>query len=162
MNTDMKLKSILVLLLLFCFTFSVAAQNRPRQGGGRFDIQAFNQKKAEYLKKELNLTDAEAKAFLPLEAEFSMKKYEANREARRETRELKRKKDKTDADYKRIVQLNLESEQRDSQLQIEYYKKFAKVLSAEKLEKYRSVDIRFKEDELKRHRERFNSGEDSD
>ena len=76
MNTDMKLKSILVLLLLFCFTFSVAAQNRPRQGGGRFDIQAFNQKKAEYLKKELNLTDAEAKAFLPLEAEFSMKKYE--------------------------------------------------------------------------------------
>ena len=156
----MKLKSILVVLLLFSFTFSAMAQNKRKYD--RSDIEAFMKKKSEYLKKELNLTDAEAKSFLPLEIEFSMKKYEVNRDARRETRQLKRKQNKTDADYKRITQLNLESEQRSSQLQLEYYKKFAEILSAEKIEKYRTADLKFKEDALKRHREKDNKGENFD
>ncbi|NDV94181.1 hypothetical protein D0T84_04515 [Dysgonomonas sp. 521] len=156
----MKIKNILILLLLLCFTFSLAAQDRQRRG--RFDIDAFIQKKSEYLKKELNLTDAEAKAFFPLEAEFSKKKFEVNRDARRETRELKKKQNKTDADYKRIVQLDLQSEQKESELQIEYFRKFAAVLPAEKLEKYRAADIKFKEDALKRHREKHHPGEKFD
>ncbi|MDR1090144.1 MAG: hypothetical protein LBL79_03635 [Prevotella sp.] len=148
----MKLKNILFLPLLFSFVFSVAAQEN-RKGGG-FDIDAFIKKKSEYLKKELNLTDAEAKAFIPLEAEFSKKKFEVNRDARKETRELKKKQNKTDADYKRIVQLDLQSERKESELQIEYFRKFATVLPAEKLEKYRSADIKYKEEALKRHQEK--------
>lgn len=144
------------MLFLFCFTFSLAAQNKQR---GKFDVDAFIQKKSEYLKKELNLTDAEAKAFLPLEAEFSKKKFEVNRDARREARGLKNKNNKTDADYKRIVQLDLQSEQKESELQIEYFKKFATVLPAEKLEKYRTADLKYKEEALKRHREKNHPGE---
>jgi Spy/CpxP family protein refolding chaperone len=156
----MRLKNILFLLLLFSFAFSVAAQEKQKQG--RFDVDAFIKKKSEYLKKELNLTEAETKAFIPIEAEFSRKKFEVNRDARRETRELKKKQSKTDADYKRIVQLDLQSEQKESELQIEYFKKFATILSAEKLEKYRSADIKYKEEALKRHREKYHSGEKFD
>jgi Spy/CpxP family protein refolding chaperone len=156
----MKLKNILFLLLLFSFALSAAAQERQKRG--RFDVDAFIRKKSEYLKKELNLTDAEAKTFIPLEAEFSKKKFEVNRDARRETRELKNKQSKTDADYQRIVQLDLQSEQKESELQIEYFKKFATVLPAEKLEKYRSADIKYKEEALKRHREKYHPGEKFD
>ncbi|MDR0824000.1 MAG: hypothetical protein LBN74_02830 [Prevotella sp.] len=158
----MKLKSILVLFLLLCVTYSVDAQNDRSKQNDRFDIEAIKKEKAEYLKKVLNLTDAEKKAFLPLEAEFMAKKFEVNREARRETRELRNKQNKTDADYKRITQLNIESEQREAQLQVEYYKKFADVLSAEKIEKYRTADLKFKEETLKRHREKFHKGEKFD
>ncbi len=147
----MKAKSILVLFLVFCFSFSINAQDDGRRG---FDIEAVKKEKAEFLKKELNLTDAEANAFLPLEAEFTQKKFAVNREARRETRELKRKENKTDADYKRITQLNLESEQRSTQLQVEYYKKFSQVLSAEKVERYRVADQKFNEKLVETHQQR--------
>ncbi|MBK5721615.1 hypothetical protein JGH11_12110 [Dysgonomonas sp. Marseille-P4677] len=150
----MKFKSILAFILLVCTTFSVSAQNRR----GGFDIAALKKEKSEFLKKELNLTEAESKAFLPLESEFMSKKYEVNRDARRETRALKQKQNKTDEDYKRITQLNLESEQKEAQIQMEYYKKFSEVLSAEKIEKYRSVDLKFKEMMLKRHKERHQEG----
>jgi biopolymer transport protein ExbB/TolQ len=144
----MKLKSILLLLLSFSFVFSVA------QRGEEVDIDVFIKKKSEFLKKELNLTDAEAEVFIPLEAEFSRKKFEVNRDARRESRELKKKQNKTDADYKRIVQLDLQMERKESVLQIEYFRKFVTVLSAEKLEKYRLSDIKYNEDALKRHQEK--------
>ncbi|MDR1090547.1 MAG: hypothetical protein LBL79_05670 [Prevotella sp.] len=150
----MKAKSILLLFLVFCFSFSINAQD----GKKGFDIEALKKEKAEFLKKELDLTEAEVKAFLPLEAEFMQKKFAVNREARRETRELKRKENKTDADYKRITQLNLESEQRDTQLQVEYYKKFSQVLSAEKVERYRTADQKFKEKLLKDHQQRGGEG----
>ena len=145
----MKLKSILILLLVFV-TYSVTAQQRHGKG---FDvIERVKKEKAEFLKKELNLTDAEEKAFLPLEAEFTLRKYEINRDARRETRMLKKKENKTDADYERITELNLQLEKKESEIQIEYYKKFTKVLCAKKIEKYRIADLKFKERILQEHR----------
>lgn len=146
----MKLKCILILFLLGSVLFSVNAQNRQRKGSGSFDIEAIKKEKGEFLKKEMNLTDSEAKAFLPLENEYTLKKFETNREVRRETRALKKKENKTEADYQRIVQLNLDSEQKEAQLQIEYYKKFAEVLPAQKIEKYKAADMKFKEMLLKR------------
>lgn len=134
---------------MFTFTFSANAQK-----GRKFDLEAIKKEKAEFLKKEMNLTEAEAKVFLPLESEFMSKKFELNRDARKETRELRRKEKKTDADYKRITQLNLESDQRATQLQTEYYNKFGKILSAEKVEKYRIADKAFNENLLKEHKEK--------
>jgi len=155
----MKSRNILILILLISFGFSVAAgaQDRPKRS---FDIEAMKREKAEFLKKELNLTDAEAKAFLPLESELTEKKFEIYREARVKTRELRRKKDKTDADFQKITQANLEAERKELDLQVEYYKKFNSVLPAEKVEKYRAADIKFKEAALKRHREQHHRGED--
>ncbi|MDR1505149.1 MAG: hypothetical protein LBT43_22095, partial [Prevotella sp.] len=70
------------------------------------------------------------------------------------TRALNEKSNKTEEDYQRITKLNLESERREAELQIEYYKKFGEVLSAQKIEKYRAVDMKFKEHMLKKIEER--------
>lgn len=151
----MKIKGILIILLV-CVSFSVDAQNRPdrpKRNGGGFDIEAIKKEKGDFLIKEMGLTDAEAKAFLPLEFEFMEKKFEVNRNTRRKTWELKQKKDKTDADYKQITELNLEAKKKETEIELEYYEKFAKVISAEKIEKYRSADLKFKEEMLKKHQE---------
>jgi len=155
----MKSKNILILALLMSLfaTMTVQAQdNRQRRS---FDVEVLKKEKAEFLKKELNLTDNEIRDFLPLESELTQKKFEIYRDARIQTRELRRKKDKTDADYQKITQANLEAERKESDLQIEYFKKFSKVLPAEKVEKYRAADLKFKEAALKRHREQHHRGE---
>lgn len=151
----MKLRHILFFILFSSFSFLMNAQEGRGKG---FDMEAIKKEKGEFLTKEMGLTPEEAKAFLPLEAEFMQKKFDVNRDARRETRELKRKQNKTDADYKRITELNLQSEQKESELQIEYYKKFSKVLSAQKIERYRSADMKFKEKKLEEHRRRHPGG----
>lgn len=148
----MKFRKYLILVILSFVILSLNAQRRMTNSG--FDIDEIKKEKANFLKKELNLTEAEAKAFIPLESEFMTKKFAVNREARRETRALEKKETKTEADYKRITQLNLESEQKEAQLSIEYYKKFSEVLSAEKIERYRSADLKFKEIMLKRRQAR--------
>jgi 2,3-bisphosphoglycerate-independent phosphoglycerate mutase len=130
---------------------SINGQGLKRSG---FDIETIKKEKAAFLIKELNLTDAESKAFIPLESEFMSRKFEVNRDARRETRVLKEKPNKIEEDYQRIIKLNLESEKREAELQIEYYKKFGEVLSARKVEKYRAADMKFKEYMLQKIEER--------
>lgn len=157
----MKLKSILLLLIVFVgVSLSIDAQGRPekpRKGG--FDVEAVKKEKEKFLIKEMGLTDEEAKKFLPLEAEYMDKKFQINRDARWKTRELRQKKDKADADFKKITEVNLEANKKESELQIEYFKKFGKILSAEKVEKYRDADLKFKEEMLRRHQARKGEGE---
>lgn len=151
----MKIKGILIFLLLVSVSFSVGAQNRPdRPRRGGFDMEAVKKEKEKFLTEEMGLTDTEAKAFLPLEAEYMEKRFKINRDARHKTHELRQKKEKTDGDYKKITEINLEASKKETELQLEYFKKFGKVLSAEKVEKYRAADLKFKEEMLKRHQNR--------
>jgi hypothetical protein len=139
----MKLKNILFLLLSFSFVFAVA------QRGKEVDIDVFIKKKSEFLKKELDLTDAEAEVFIPLEAELSKKIYEANHELYRERRELTFKPAyKTKAEKERIIYLTLSGEKNETILRTEYFKKFATLLSAERINKYRKADDKYRKETL--------------
>lgn len=152
----MRQRYVLFLIFFLSFSFLANAQNGKKS---RFDIEAMKKEKAEFLTQEMKLSPEEIKSFLPLEAEFMQKKFEVNRDVRRETRELKKKENKTDADYKRITELNLHLEQKESELMIEYYKKFGNVLSPQKIELYRNADLKFKEMKLQEHRKRHHGGE---
>lgn len=152
----MKFKNIILLSFLAISISFVSAQNntdRPRKGRS-FDVEAIKKEKMSFLTKEIGLTEEEADKFLPLEAEYMDKKFQINREARRATRELRQKENKTDSDFKKITEINLEANKKEAELEIEYFKKFGKVLSAEKVEKYRAADLKFKEKMLKQHQER--------
>lgn len=156
----MKFKNILLLFALFVNVSFICAQGEPGKPhkGRDFDVEAFKKEKRDFLIKEMSLTEDEAKAFLPLEDEYMDKKFQINRDARRKTRELKQKEAKKDADYKKITEINLGANKKEAELEIEYFKKFGKVLSAEKVEKYRAADLKFKETMLKRHQERKGEG----
>lgn len=152
----MKIKSLLFVLFLSISLVSVNAQDKA-DTGKRDRIERYKEKKAEFLKKELQLTDAEAAAFIPLVNELMDKKYEAYRNARVNVKNMRDKKEKTDADYKSAIDGMLNSQIKEAELQKEYYKKFMEVLPMEKVYKYHQADMKFMKTSLEKkeriHRE---------
>lgn len=136
------MKTKILICLLFLNILCVNAQqkcNTNRQNR----IEVFKQKKAEFLKKELQLTDAEFKSFIPLVNELMDKKYEVNRSSRQYMKTISYKKVNSDTDYKTAINAMLNSQLQEAQLQKEYSQKFLEVLPAEKVYKYYQVEMKF-------------------
>ena len=134
----------LLLLALFAINMPIDAQRgKGDKPHGKFDVERFKEKRAEYFKREVGLTDEEAKAFLPLTEELLKKKFEANRQIRTEAKDLKQKNNKTDAEYDALLEKILDSKIKEAELEKEYFKKYRKILSAEKLYKYINAERRF-------------------
>ncbi|MBD8347446.1 MULTISPECIES: hypothetical protein [unclassified Dysgonomonas] len=138
----MQYKNILLLALLSIFSyFPLSAQEHSHRGD--FDIEAFKQKRAEFIIEKVNLTDAEAKAFIPLTNELMDKRFELNRAIRKESRELRKKSNKTNADYERLLEASSSVKIKEAQLEQEYLQKFKKVLSAEKIYRYKQAETQY-------------------
>lgn len=145
----MKIRGVLVIFLLSLGMASVNAQDAKTTDEAKRDrIEKYKQKKAEFLKKELNLTDAEAAAFIPLVNELMDKKYDANRSSRRNIKAMRTKTEKTSTDYKEAIDGMLDSQIKEAELQKEYYQKFMKVLPIEKVYKYHEAEMKFMKDSL--------------
>lgn len=139
----MKMKSLVFICMFLTSVVSVNAQREKCDTCRQNRVEEFKVKKAEFLKKELQLTDAQAAAFIPLVNELMDKKYEASRTARMDMRTIQQKKDKSDADYKKAIDGMLDSQVKEAELQKEYYQKFAKVLPIEKVYKYHQAEMKF-------------------
>lgn len=143
----MRHKNILLLVVLTLLSyFPLSAQEQDQSRRGNFDIEAFKKKKAEFIIENVNLTDAEAKAFIPLTNELMDKRFELNRSIRKETRELRKKTNKTNADYERLLDASSTVKIKEAQLEQEYLQKFKKVLSAEKIYKYKQAEAQYMKD----------------
>ena len=141
----MQYKNFVLLIILSVFSyFPLSAQENSHRGG--FDIEAFKKKKADFIIDNVQLTDAEAKAFIPLTNELMDKRFELNRAIRKETRELRKKTNKTNADYERLLDASSMVKIKEAQLEQEYLQKFKKVLSAEKIYKYKQAEARYMKD----------------
>ncbi|HCO68152.1 MAG TPA: hypothetical protein DIT04_10425 [Dysgonomonas sp.] len=123
--------------MLVCTVTFVSAQNR------HFDVDDFKKKKAEYIIKEVGLTDAEAKAFIPLSNELLDKRFEINHNIRSKNREIREKQTRTDADYTHMIESSFDLREKELQLEKEYYQKFRKVLSPEKIYKFQRAESKF-------------------
>lgn len=143
----MKPKNIILLLFFsLCIVSQTFAQRKS------FDIEAFKQKKAEFIIQRAGLTDAEAKTFIPLMNELMDKRFKINREMRRNAREIRKKDNKTNADYEHVINEAAEVKLKEAQLDKEYLLKFKQILSAEKIYKYQQAEAEFMKQMLsKRH-----------
>lgn len=139
-------------------TSGIMQEGAKRKEVKKFDLVEIKKKRAEFLKKELNLTPKEEEAFIPLVNELMDKKIEINREVMIARKELKKNLNKTDADYQKVVDLSINAQLKEAQLQKEYFEKFKKVLPAEKIYKYQRAEKAFAEKSLEQHRQRKNSG----
>lgn len=140
---------ITVILFLFsiCFVAQLSAQNRKS-----FDVEAFKKRKAEYIIKHAELSDSEAKTFIPLANELMDKRFELHRQQRRDERILRKKEKKTDADYEKVLNKQLELRDKELQLEKEYMLKFKRVLSAEKIYKFQQAEHNFMTESFKNHK----------
>ncbi len=105
--------------------------------------EAIQAQKNAFITAELKLTPEEAAAFIPLSEELEKKKFEANQQCRKLSRELKHKSNLSDSDYDKVIQVCLDVKVEEAQLEKEYYEKFRKILTPEKLYKYRSAELKF-------------------
>ncbi len=119
----------------------MTAQPSKRHKG--FDRSAYESRKNAFITAELKLTPEEAAAFIPLTNELERKKFEAGLECRKINRELHKKKSPTAQDFNRAIDACLEVRMKEAGLEKEYYAKFRKILSPEKLYKYKNAEMRF-------------------
>ena len=123
------------------FSFSAHAQSGKQHRN--FDREAFFARKNAFITAEMGLTPEEAASFIPLCNELQEKMFEAGRECRKLSKDLKHNENATDADYLKVIDECVSVNIRQAQLEKEYYEKFKKILSPKKLYRYKRADGRF-------------------
>lgn len=125
--------------VLLCFDTSAQSGKEHKH----FDREAFEAKRNAYITAEVGLTPEEAAQFIPLSNELRQKMFESGREYRKLSREVYHKENPTDAEYTQVIDESLEVNAKEVRLEKEYYEKFKKILSPEKLYKYRNAEFKF-------------------
>lgn len=128
-----------VLVLLSSESF---AQDKNEKGR-RFDREAFEAKRNAFITAEVGLTPEEAEIFIPLCNELRQKLFEAGRQNRKLARQILKKEHPTDEEYLQLIDTSLAVEMQEAQIEKDYYEKFKKVISPEKLFKYRQAEMKF-------------------
>ena len=141
----MKAKGIITILLCFMGFNMMAQEQSDQQRKERFE--KWQAERVEFISKSVDLTADEAKVFWPIANELQAKKWELNKALREEMRKIRNAKREnqtvSEADYKRVVELRLETKIKEAQLEQEYLDKMLKVLSAEKVYLFQQADLTF-------------------
>jgi hypothetical protein len=135
-------------------SFGAFAQDRSEA----FDKGSFLSKRKAFITSELGLTPREVEQFIPLMEELQQKKFEAGQKCRKFSKELKQKSNPTDGDYLNTIDECLAAGLKEAELEKEYCEKFKKILSPEKLYKYKDVEFRFAREFVRSSREEQGQG----
>lgn len=132
-------KHIIFFLFLVATCAATFAQERDRKKM-REDIQKF---KVDYIAQELKLTDKEKADFTPLYNEYDSEIRKSGEEAFRFERQLKKKKDATDDDYRKLSELQKKSRDDFNKITKKYDEKFEKILSAKQIYTMHKAEEKF-------------------
>lgn len=107
----------------------------------KFSPEKYRQRLEDFITKEVGLTTDEQQKFYPLLNEM----MEAQRKLMDEEREIMRsgKQAKTEADFEQIVKKTTELQVENRKVEVNYYKKFGKVLKWEQIYKVRMAITKF-------------------
>ncbi|WP_085535487.1 hypothetical protein [Massilibacteroides vaginae] len=142
-------KIFIITFASFAFLFSGTVSAHEKQQGRQFDRKVFIEKRNAYLVAEIGLTSEEAAKFIPLYNEFQGKRFEVGQKCRELSREVRKNKSATSADYTKAVDECVEVKLKEAELDKEYYGKFKKILSPEKLYKLNTAEYRFAREFMK-------------
>ena len=139
------MKKIFLLSFIVAMQFNMVGVSAQGQQGNRIAVSSnFWERRNEFIKSEVGLTDNEIKVFIPLENEFQQKLLEVGRECRNLERESQNKQKMTDAEYLKLIDCYLDNRIREAETEKEYFEKFKKVITPEKIHKYREADANFR------------------
>lgn len=161
---SINIKSLLTLLLvMLCFT-DIAAQEQERHPRHRrhFSHEEFQAKQREYITEKAGLTAEEAEAFFPLFFELQGKKFELERNVRRN---IRREDNEclTEEQCLRYVNSMAEVKIEIATLEREYTGKYLEVITACKLLRVQQAEFSFQRHlmrEMTENRNRRNNSEE--
>lgn len=142
---------ILFVITIFLLIPSVAllAQDRNRNTDNqkRLNLENLKAKRIAYFTKEIGLTKEESEEFWTVFNELEEKRFEINRGMRQEIRKIREAertgKNVLDAEYEKLINVILDSKEKEASIEREYVKKMRKVLSPEKVFKYQRAEYKF-------------------
>ena len=145
------MKRLIVIMLIFCCGIvTLWAQNKPKEP---FSPEEFRAKQEAYLTQKAKLTKEEAVKFFFLYNELQDKKRDLTRKAWKSIK--KGNDDKTtEAEYEQIISDVLDSRINCDQLEKEYFFKFKKIISNEKIYKIQKAEMHFHRELLKGMKEK--------
>ncbi|MEG1617839.1 MAG: hypothetical protein RR202_13605 [Bacteroidales bacterium] len=144
-----KLARVLVLILFVGIAVNGYAQP-PKEGKGRGHVKEFMEKKKNFLIKETGMTQQEITAFFPLYEELQTKKFESQRAVRQKMKKIDQSKEPVSSQtYVEALEMMNNRQLKDAQLDNEYFKKFSKILSPEKLYRLHRAEMNFNREMLR-------------
>ncbi|MDE6787411.1 MAG: hypothetical protein K2J46_10290 [Muribaculaceae bacterium] len=131
-------------LLLFLITFltlpCAMAQDKKDRAKMMEELQQF---KLDYLAKEMQLSEKEKAEFVPLYKEYDKERRQAGSEAWKFERELKKKNNASEADYKKLSELQQAARAKDNEIVKKYDSKFESTLSAKQIYTMHQAEEKF-------------------
>lgn len=146
-------KYLLLLLLAFLAIPAAIAQDKDK-AKMREELQQF---KIDFLAKEMNLTDKEKAEFSPLYKEYDEQRRRAGSEAWKFERELKKKKDASEADYKRLSELQQKAREKDNEIVKKFDSRLESFLTAKQIYQMHQGEEKFFE-KMKEMRKKNHDG----
>lgn len=123
-------KYLLLLLAFFLFVPSMIADDMKDRKKMSEEIQKF---KIDYLAKEMGLSEAEKAKFEPIYNEYDEARRKAGAEAWRFERKLKKEKNASEEDYKKLSELQQATREKINDIDKEYNKKFESFLTSKQI-----------------------------
>ena len=151
------MKKYLILILLSLLTIPVSlAQDKKDRAKMMEELQQF---KIDYIAKEMDLSEKEKSEFIPLYKEYDKQRRQAGAEAWRYERELKKNKNASEADYKKLSELQLKAREKDNEIVKDFDSKLEKNFSAKQIYIMHQAESKFfekmKEMHKKNHNDKF-------
>lgn len=145
----------ILILSLFLNVLFINAQDPDKSF---MNLQKFEKNKQEFIMKEANLSQQEADSFFPLNNELQKKKLELHRKHQESLKQTKESTDISEAEYKELIENNIDLKMKEAELDKEYSEKFNKVMSPQKLFKAQQAEKVFLQEELRKYRESKKEG----
>lgn len=139
---------LLFTLLLPTYFSSVSAQNRDR----RMNIEDYEKRKMEFIRKEAGLSNAEAEKYFPLNSELTQKKFDLRILHRNKVQKIKDNNKLSDSEYRKLLEDDMDVKLQEAALDKEYAEKFEKVLTPEKLYRAQQAEREFMQKEVSNFR----------
>lgn len=145
MNTSITTRFIAIIALTLCITTSASAQGRKRH----FSPEEYKSKQKEYITQKAGLTTEEADAFFPLFFELQKKKFELERNARKDFKK-QHNGQMTEEECREYVYNMADIKIEIAKLEKEYTDKYLKVLPPCKILKVQFAEGSFQRDLMKK------------
>lgn len=159
------MKRVNIIMLLFAFMLpmnflSLSAQtqnqseveNQTQNQNRKMNIEEFEKRKVEYIRKEAGLSQSECDKYFPLNNELTRKKFELRINHRDKVQKIKDNSNISDAEYRKLLEDDVEVRLQEATLEKEYAEKFENVLAPEKLYKAQQAEKDFMQREISNFR----------
>lgn len=143
------------IIFLYLIISSITAWSQG-SGGGRPEmrekmLERVESQRVAYITSKLDLSSDESARFWPVYNEYSKKRMELRKNNRGER---KSEEDASEAEAKKMLELQMENQEKEVALKKNYYEKFKAILPAQKLVKLDEAEMEFNKEILRKFKER--------